>query len=167
MADQDNFWADIALPVNTDYKENDYQIVNPVDVQEKFILAIDYSTRIGEQAEGLAEELADLEREREEIQTKLNRLRRQILADNFSKIKSSWNSELVDAFILGTAGDQLQQLLQYEKEIDLKNTKIGAKKPKLIKAEKRLKLVEKNMEWAKQFLDYEKMVARIKSGNRF
>lgn len=162
----DTFWQDVALPINEEHRENGYQIVNPVDVQEKFIVAIDYSNKIGELAEALAEALADLERERDEIQTKLNRLRRQILADNFPKIKSSWSSEIVDAFIFGVAGDQQRQLLAYEQEIDQKQRGIAARKPKLAKAEKRLKLVEKNMEWAKQFLDYDKLLHRIKINGR-
>jgi uncharacterized coiled-coil DUF342 family protein len=167
MADtKDTFWKDIELPINEDYQENGYQIVNPVDVSEKFVLAISYSTALGEKAENLTEQLAGLEEELADVTTKLNRLRRQILADNINKLKSSWSAEIVDAFILASAGDQTERLTKLEKEHDELTGDIRALKPKLLKVEKRLKLLEKNMEWAKQFLDYEKLMHRIKMGNR-
>lgn len=163
---QDTFWQDIQLPINEEYEENGYDIVNPVDVAEKFILAISYSTALGERAESLTQQLADLEIERDKKQRELNKLRRLILSENLPKLKSSWGSEIVEGFILASAGDKTASMKDLEVQVEQFDDKIAALKPKVLKAEKRLKLLEKNMEWARQFLDYDKLLHRIKMSGR-
>ena len=160
------FWNGIVIPVNENWREDGTNFANPVDVADMFARATGLSTSLAAEAEALTEEIANFEFERDEANIELRKIRRTILADHFSSIKASWNGDVVEAFILSMSGDQRDRLLELEKHEEEATRQIRLRKPSLSKLEKRLKSLEKHMEWAKQWLDFDKLMQRITQQGR-
>jgi hypothetical protein len=155
------FWEGIVVPINEKWREDNTNFANPVDVADMFARATGTSTGLASQAEALTEEIANFEFERDEADIQLSRLRRQILADNFSGLKASWGSEVVEAFILASARESTTRLTELEKITEDATRQIRLRKPSLSRLEKRLKSLEKHMEWAREWMNYEKLMQRI------
>lgn len=159
--EREEFWSGIVIPINENWQQDNTNFANPVDVADMFARATGTSTMLASEAEGLTEEIANFEFERDEAQIDLTKIRRQILADNFTDIKASWSGDVIEAFILSKAGDQKERMLELEQHIEESVRQVRLRKPRLTKLEKRLKSLEKHMDWAKQWLDYDKLLQRI------
>lgn len=164
--EREEFWSGIVIPVNENWREDNTNFANPVDVADMFARATGTSTALASEAEGLTEEIANFEFERDEAHIELAKIRRTILADNFAGIKASWNADVIEAFILSMAGDQRPRLLELEEHEEKAVRQIRLRKPRLSKLEKRLKSLEKHMEWAKEWMNYEKLMQRITQQGR-
>lgn len=163
------FWHDATIPVNESWIEDETNFANPVEVADMFARATGVSAMLASEAEELTEAVANAEFLKDEAALDYGRLRRQILSQNFSAIKSGWNSEAMDAFILASAKDQAPTLLALEKAVEDAAREIRIRKPRLEKIKNRLKRLETTMEWAKQWLDYDKLMVRVtdqKAGKR-
>ena len=160
-AERTKFWQDATIPVNESWMEDKTNFANPVEVADMFARATGVSAMLAAEAEELTEAIANAEFLKDDASIEYNRLRRQILAQNFGAIKSGWNSEAMDAFILASAGTQAPTLLAMEKDVEVANREIRIRKPRLEKLKNRLKRLETSMEWAKQWLDYEKLMQRV------
>jgi uncharacterized coiled-coil DUF342 family protein len=164
---RDDFWERIQVAVNADWEEEGVQFVNPVDVQDMFAEATGWAAFLAAEAEELTGEIANYDVERGQVQRRLAKLRRTIMADGYAKLAKSAGSEVIDAFVFASATDgQKTQILQYEDEIEALSDEINMRKPRLARLENRLKRLEKNMEFAKQYLDYDKLLERLKPQNR-
>lgn len=164
---EDTFWRDLAIPYQDQF-EDEFEFANPVQVSQSFIRGTALSAQLAEQAEALAEELANFEVLLSRSQRKLGKLRRELLANHFSGIKTSASSEIQDAYILTIARDdgRLQELEDIEEEIDRFQREIELREPRLAHIRSRLKRLDKKMDWAKQYLDYEKLMTRIGMNGR-
>lgn len=164
--ERDQFWNSIVIPINENWQQDKTDFANPVEVADMFARATGLSTALASNAEELTEDIANFEFERDEAQLDLSKLRRQILADNFSLLKASWSGEVIEAFILAQAGDQQPKLLELENHIEKATREIRLRKPSLTKLEKRLRSLEKHMEWAKEWLNFDKLMQRITQQGR-
>lgn len=166
-AERAEFWNNSFVPVDEDWQENGTEFVNPVVVADMFAGATSRAARLAQEAEVISEKIAKLDYERGRAQRSIGKIRRAIFADNYSKITKSAGSEIQDAFVLAMADDaQREQIKAFEEEIDAHSDKIGKLTPRLDRIRFRLKTLEKNMEWAKQYLDFDKMLTRIQHGGR-
>lgn len=164
MDERERFWSEITVPTNPDWEEDGTSFVNPVHVSDMFATVTGVSSHLSWEAEILTEELANLDFELRQEEREWLRLRRAILVDHFQEIKASWGSEVLEAFIIHAAGERLEELLAVEERIAELKTSMAAIKPRLEKLAKRLHAVNKNMEFAKQWLDYDKLLQRINGG---
>jgi hypothetical protein len=165
--DREQFWEHAYIPINPTYEEDGTAPANPVTVADRFVVAGGTATYLASEAEELAEQVYDLEAERDSLRRSIVATRRDILAKNFAAVKTSWNIETTDAFIMATAtAAQWIMLDAWYTEIDALMDQIAAKNKRLLTIQKRLKHIDKVMDWAKQYLDYDKLAARIKAGVR-
>lgn len=162
-----NFWNSAYVPVDEDWKENGTEFVNSVVVADMFATSTGTAARLAQEAEVISEKIAKLEYEKGKVSRQIAKLRRTIFAEHYNKITKSAGTEIQDAFVLSMADEgQRQLLLSLEDSVDESQDKIGRLLPRLERVRYRLKVLEKNMEWAKQFLDYDKMLTRIHNGGR-
>lgn len=160
--ERQEFWSSAYVPVDEDWEETGTEFVNPVVVADMFALATGMAAKLAQEAEVISEQIANLEFEKAKLMRQLAKIRRTIFADHYNKITKSASAEIQDAFIMAMADEgQKKQILALEDEIEDCVQKIGRLTPRLEKIRFRLRTLEKNMEWAKQFLDYDKMQARI------
>lgn len=158
----DEFFSVIQIPFNEDWRENGYEFVNAVSVAEIFIKATSYAAGLAERAENLTDKIANLEYQRGRRERDLLRTRRTIFSEKFSEITKSAGPEIQNAFLLAKADEgQRAQLLSIEADLDKFDDDIGRLKPRLDKVRGRMKLLERNMDWAKQWLDYDKLMHRM------
>jgi hypothetical protein len=167
-ASTDTFWTDITVPLNEDWAENGVEFINPVQVAEMFARATTIAAKLAQEAETLMHESADFEFRRTQCQRQLKRLRREVLAKNYKGITKSANAELMDAYFYSVLTEEERELLvSLEDESDEYTDEIGARQPRLELLRTRLKNIERNMDYMKQYLDYEKLQTRISSGGKF
>lgn len=166
--ERERFFESITIPINANWKENKAEFVNPVQVADMFAEATGIASSLAAQAEELADEIADLETRLDEDELRLARFRRKILADNFAAIKASWGAEIVDAFIFQKAEQQkrLEELRDIEADIDAHKMHLAERLPKFQRIKARLRTLEKNMEWAEQFLNFDKLLQRLNPNGR-
>lgn len=155
------FWRDASIPVNETWEKDGTDFANPVEIADMFVRATGMAAELAAEAEALTEAVANAEYIRDEAKLDYMRLRRSILAHNISSIKSGWSAEAVEAFILACAGDRAAELLRLEKLVDDAEREIRVRRPRLEKIRNRLKRLETSMDWAKQYLDYEKLMQRV------
>jgi hypothetical protein len=160
------FWSSITIPVNEDWQKDGTNFANPVEVADMFARATGLSSQLAAQAEALTEEIANFEFERDEADIELTKLRRRVLADHFNGIKASWSGDVVEAYILGSAGSETERMTKLEDQKEEATRQIRLRKPSLIRLEKRLKSLEKHMDWSKQWLDFDKLMQRITEAGR-
>jgi hypothetical protein len=158
----DPFYEDIKIPINADFRENGFEPVNPVDVEDKFVLAPSLAANLAERIERGAELLGGFEDLIIEKERKLARLRRTILADHWSGGKTA-NAELIEQFILASADTaQKQELIALEDDLadlELKKRKTARTLGKL---RERLKLLERNLDWMREYLWAERHSEKVK-----
>lgn len=167
MTPTEQFFSSIQIPFNSDWEENGFEFVNSVNVAEVFIKATAHSASLAEEAEKYTSDLANLDYQRGKKERELLKLRRSIFADKWNEITKSAGPEIQNAFILAKADEeQRTKLLAIEDEIEKLDDQVGRIKPRLDKVRNRMKLLERNMDWAKQFLDFDKLMKRITEGGR-
>jgi hypothetical protein len=165
--EREEFWSRAFVPVDENWQESGTEFVNPVVVADMFAAATAISARLAQEAEIISEKLAKLEYEMAGYEREVAKIRRTIFADNYSKITKSAGSEIQDAFVLAMAtNEQRLELTTHEEEIATRKDKIGRLTPRLDRLRYRLRVLEKNMEWAKQYLDFDKMLTRINMQGR-
>jgi hypothetical protein len=162
-AEREKFWRESSIPVNENWKEDETSFANPVEVADMFVRATGVAAQLATEAEELTEAIANAEYLKDDANIEYMRLRRQILSQNFGAIKSGWNSEALEAFILACAKGQEPTLLKLEKDVENATRAIRVRKPRLEKLKNRLKRLETSMDWAKSWLDYEKLMQRVTS----
>jgi hypothetical protein len=164
--ERETFWQSIVIPINENWKADKTDFANPVEVADMFARATGMSTTLSTEAERLTEDIANYEYIRDEAQLELTKLRRRILSENIAALKASWGSEVVEAFILSSAGNQTESLLGLEKDVEEAARQIRLRKPSLERLKKRLVALEVHMEWAKEWLNFDKLMQRITEGRR-
>jgi hypothetical protein len=164
---QDPFWSDFVIPFQEE--EGDFEFANPIQVQRHFLKATAHAAYLAEQAERESEQMANLEVQKARAERELLKLRRALLASAYSGITKSAGTEIQDAYLLKVARDEGREedMLRWEGEVEDLLRKLEVRRPRLDKLRHRLKLLEKKADWAKQFLDYEKMLQRIESSGRY
>lgn len=164
-----DFWDRITIPLNYEWEEDNTEFVNPVTVADKFAEAAGIGTFLGQDAENITKHIANAEYQRKEVQREIYKLRRRLLADNYSKVTKSAPPLVQDAFILSVArsGGVEQELLELEDRLDELTSIIDMWTPHLEQNRFRMKTLEKNMEWIKQWLDFEKLMERLTESKRF
>lgn len=160
-AEREAFWKNTAIPVNENWKQDKTDFVNAVTVSDMFARNTGVATRLASQAEELTDEIVQMEEALDISKSALTRLRRTLLSEHFGEIKASWNAEIIEAFILKIAGPRTEELLSHERDIEKQERELAPKKALLEKLTKRLKMIEKTMEMAKQYLDYDKLLQRL------
>lgn len=167
MAAPENVWERIAVPINEDWRENEFEMVNPVDVAEMFAATTGLAAYTAQEAEEVTERIRNLENTKSKKQRKVTRIRRTIFADHYAKLTKSAGTEVQDAFVLSMAdAEQQKELLTLEEEIDGLDDNIAPLVNKRDKLLFRLKMIEKNMEYARHFLDFEKLEKKIHAAGR-
>lgn len=160
--EREAFWSKTFVPVNEDWQENGFDFVNPVVVADMFASATSIASLLAQEAEVLTEQLAHAEVDLTLAQRQLSRLRRSIFAEHFSKLKVGAKVEVQDAFIIAYGGEEnVAKLYKFETALDDAEDTVFVFKARLKKVERRLKVLQNNMEWAEQFLNYEKLLNRI------
>jgi chorismate mutase len=163
----EEFYRRIQVEVNEEWKENGADFINPVQVAEMFADNTGLAAWLAHEAEQITAELNDLSEQDTKLERQQARLRRQVLADNLGSFKASYNTEAQDAFIFAAANEaDRAQLLRLEQERDEVADKVAAIKPRSERNKHRLKVLERNMEYAKQYLDYDKLMTRIAESQR-
>ncbi len=156
----DTFWAELKIP----YQEEDssFQFANTVVVAQHFLKSVGRAAQLGEQAEDLTRQIANviIQRERKERQLKI--LRRQILAKHYAALAKSAAHEVREAFILAMAkeDDVLTELLAIESSINSFTILLEAMEPQVSQYRARLKMLETTVEWATQYINFEKFMMR-------
>lgn len=157
----EKFWEDIKIP----FQENDdnFQFVNPVAVAQKFAKASGILSFLSKQAEVLTEQIATYTIRLEEARRKLRGLRREVLSKHYKEISKSAGSEVQEAFIYNKATEDgcVTELLEIEAEIESLTGMIASRQPRLDQFRARQKTLIQNMEWAEQYLNFEKHVTRV------
>lgn len=167
--ERSEFWTGLTIPVNEDWADDGTNFANPVEVADMFIRATGRSAELAAEAERISEAIANAEYLRDEARVQYVKLRRSVLSGNMSGIKSSWGAEVIEAYIMAVANDRANELLKLEQEITDAEREIRVRKPRLERIRNRMKRLETTMEWAKQWLDFEKLMQRVteqKTGRR-
>jgi chromosome segregation ATPase len=163
----DSFWGDISVPLNEDWQTNGFDLINSVQVAELFAKCTSIAARLAHKAEKLTDQIQSLDFQRSQAQRDLKKLKRGILAQHFKGLPKSANAEIQEAYLLSVMSEeQRQEFDALEVEVDTLNLEIGARTPKLDRYRARLKQLERNLDWMKQYLDFDKLQTRIHSGGR-
>lgn len=159
--DAPTYWAKLKLPFQIE--DDGFQFTNPVVLATKFVEAAGIAAYLGQETEVLTEQLGNLKITLERKRRELASFRRGILAGNYKKITKSASSEIQEAFIYATAKDAgcLVGLMALEADIEQLLQDIESREPRLAQYKHRFKVLELTMGWGKQYLDFEKLVARI------
>lgn len=160
-AEREEFWRTSCVPYNDEWQENGLDFVNPVTVADQFIKAAAQASRTAYEAEIIAKHVAEWQDMQDAVEHKLLVLRRKILAENYDKITKSATPEIQNAFILKHAGKHATEMQEKENELETIVREIGAWKPYLAKLDKRLRRLERNMDWATQYLNFDKHIDNI------
>ena len=158
---RDPFWDGFEIPFQEEAE--DFDFINAVVVSKHFIKAISLSAEAAEKAEVLTIEIANKEVELARIERDLALIRRDLLAENYAGITKSASSEIQEAFILkcatGSKHEQTFRSLEKSREEALRFLEI--RKPRLEQLRARLKHIENKMNWAQQYLNFEKILMKV------
>lgn len=156
----DGFWERLNIPYQED--NDDFQFVNPVVVARQFVKAVGEATTLGNMAEVLTEQLANLKVQLDRKERELRSFRREVFSKHYKEITRSAGSEIQDAFLRNKAEEdgRLPELLSLEADIESLRKEIEVREPRVDQYRLRLKMMETIMVWGKQYLDYEKLVTR-------
>lgn len=161
------FWGRIFTPINPSYITDNTPPANPVTTADRFLENAALAAHLGAEAEVIAEEIYDLDMDRDKHNRTIASIRRRILSTHFADIRASWGSEVVDAFVMSkTVGADWATLNQSYEALDTLAEKIGAKKKRLDTLHKRFKIQERVVDWSRQYVDYSKHQDKIQAGMR-
>lgn len=165
---KDTFWDDIHVDINEDRAANGLDYVNPVQVAEMFAKATAHAAVLGRAGEEVVEKLSTLYEERDQLEWGLNNIKRKILAANFAELAKSASTPVQEAFILAKARDMFleEELLTLEDRLFALSDRIKKGEARLAKIQGRERRLERNMNLAKQYLDFEKLMQRVVEGTR-
>jgi len=166
VGDPGSFWDEMVVP----FQEEDpsFDIANPVTVSKHFLQGVAWSAYLGDIAESLMDKEAAMEIELKEAIREREILKRKILARNYKGISKSASSDVLGAYLYMVAQEEglFDELIGLEEKINSLELQLDKLRPKLIKVRSRIKAIEKKLDWCKQWLDYDKLKARIDLSNR-
>ena len=165
--EREQFWNRVAIPMNENYEQDGTAPVNPVTVADKFIEAFGLGVELASEAEALSEVVHGLKADIASNERVLKRIRLNVFANNFSEVKASWKEDMMEAFVLSTAdSQQVGELLAAYDEIDRLSEELVDSDKRLDTLNKRYKIHVTLMEWARQYVDYDKYQGKLNPGNR-
>lgn len=155
-----DFWKDMVIPFQNE--DDELQFANLVAVSQHFIKAVGLAAQLGEQAEALTEQLANVTITLERKQRDLSEFRKSILAKHYKRISKSAGKDVQEAFIRAMADEdgREQELIDLDAEIEKLTREIEIRTPRVAQYKARLKMLEMTMGWGKQYLDFEKLIIR-------
>lgn len=159
-----NFYRAVRVPFNGEDQE--FEFVNQVVVAEHFIRLQDLVAEINERSLDLTNELRNLEVHLKRRTRDLAKVRRTLMARNYSRLTKTADKDVQEAFILMVAEENptfLAQMNEIESDIEDLTQKIESRKPLIEEFKDKQKLVEKIAEYAKQYLDFRKLEIRIEN----
>lgn len=157
---EDRFFEEVIVPFNDE--DESLEFINPVVVAEHFARITALNARLASQSEGGSSRLAELEADLKRENREIDKLRRKVFADNFNDVTRTAPKEIQDAFILSRADQEvLDQLTEHEDNKAYIEDEMDVVKAALDRIRSRMRLIEKTMDWAKQYLDYEKLLTRV------
>lgn len=156
-----DFWDEVTI----EFQEEDdgFHFVNPVVMAQYFVKAVGHATQLHRDMEVLKEEVANLTIRKERKQRELAKLRKAIIAANYSESTKSASSEIQDAFVLAKAPSlgKLDELKEIEADIEELIRLIEVREPKIEEIKVRLRALENFTNWGKQYLDFDKLLRRL------
>jgi chromosome segregation ATPase len=159
MSTATSYFDDLTLPLNKE--EPHFEFVNAVTVSDKFAEATIFNGTISREIEEATDELARLDVELEQVKRKIGKIRRQIFADNWTKVTKTADSQIQDAFILAHAGAMLPVLEECESlEEELWKQRSQAK-AKFDRYRGRLWALERMTSYLTEWLNNDKFRTRI------
>lgn len=163
---KDPFWNEVIIPFQEEDPE--FQFANPVIVSEQFIKAVAQGARIGERSEVLVRRLKKLNSIKKDITRDLAKLKQEILAKFYSEVTKTASPDIMAAFIRRKAEevDREDELAGLLKELDTVDAEIDDVQDQLDILKDRMKFLDKAMDWARQFLDYDKLQQRLEDNGR-
>jgi DNA repair exonuclease SbcCD ATPase subunit len=155
------FYDRLAVEINDE--NDDFEFANRVVVAEHFLRLQGMAAQLTAKSTALTSEVANFDVHLNRKQRELKRLRRSLLARNYSRITKTAKDEVQDAFIIMLAeeSNQLEEIHSLEQDIEELTQKIEARTPRLNEFKSDLKAVERTAEYCKQYLDYEKLEMRV------
>lgn len=164
---QDTFWDDIQIPINPDWEDNDADFVNPVVVADMFASATGFAATICSDLEALTDKLSKLERQKAKLVKELARIRRDILAEEYKRITKSASPEVQTAFIWSSASSKQRTLMRnYEDKLEVIDAHIMSITAERERLNNRLKRLDRNMDFAREYLNFDKHMAKVSFGQR-
>lgn len=165
---KDNFWNEFPIPFNEDEeaREEGFDFVNPIDVQDEFIRIIDDIARLGYRIEQLEGVVGSQQAQLADLENQANVLRRKILTRHYhdKSFARSADKEVREAFIFARATDEeLERLEELEDSIMATKKLIGERMVPLNQLRHRMKCLQLKADWAKQHLDYQKLQIRVET----
>lgn len=162
----DNFWEDVVIPFQED--DANFEFANPLVVSEAFLKAIAWGAQISGLAEDLFIEISKLETEKKDIDRKIAKIDRTVLSKFYSEITKTAAPEVRRAFIQNKSAEigkdvELDALEQKRDDIQAKLDDLERKREFY---KNRMRFLEKSTEWAKQYLDYDKLLERLETKGR-
>lgn len=156
----DAFWETLNIPIQVE--DDGFQFVNPVVMAQRFVHAMGQAALLGSQIETLTEQIANLTVNRDRKVRELRKLRREVLANAYTKLTKSAPSEIQEAFVLKAAAEQGRQdeFTALEAEIEYLERELESRTPRIGVYKARLKTLELAMNWGKQYLDFDKLITR-------
>lgn len=156
-----DFWDQVHIP----YQNEDprFPLADPLTVAEQFIFISEDSALLGQRLEEIEDALSDLDQELAEEERKLSRLRKVLIAENYDSLAKSASTEIVDAFVVKAAieADRYQDLEEMEDHVaDLKSRRSKLSRSRS-KVKARMRFLDSQANWAKQYLDYDKLKERL------
>jgi hypothetical protein len=160
------FWENFPIPFQEEDPE--FEFINSVVVQQQLGRAPHVAAQLGEKAEILTREIANAEVKRDRLDRALYKFRRKILAQHYSGSPRSGNSTVLDAYIRKVAEEtgMLEELEGLETGIEECQREIESRKPVLNEVTARLKLLRDKMDWCREYLNMDKLMARISTNGR-
>lgn len=163
------FYQQVVVPFNEevgqDSQGREVQFVNPVQAAEHFVRLSSMLARLTEKSALLTEQVKTLEVKRSRAQRELNKIRRKLLAGNYSRVTKTASVEVMDAFIWMVAqevgGEIPDEIERLEEEIEEFTREIERRTPRLEEYKNDQKLIERTGDYLKQFLDFSKLEMRL------
>lgn len=165
--EREMFWSRIDIPTNPTAAADGTAPVNPVTVADKFIESVSIGVALATEAEELSETIHDIKTEIKAQRREIEAIRRQVLSTNFNEVKASWKEDLIDAFVLSICTPEQYSLLRAAYDyIDTLEAELDGKDKRLNTLRHRYKMHVQLMDWARQYVDYDKYQGKVSRGMR-
>jgi hypothetical protein len=159
-----SWWDRVALPTN--HEDDSFEFVNRVVAAEWFADKTEDIAKLAQLNEAVLKQIKNFKVAQERLRRQVKTFRRKVLAKHYNQMTKSASPEVQDAFILRCAiedGEEAE-LLALEDEIEQLEFEIERRVPFRDMVDTRMKTLQLAMESAKQYLDAEKLEAKIRLG---
>lgn len=162
---KDVFWESFEIPINEEHKG--FEFVNRVDVAEHFLKMVAYAARLGRLLEELLIDIDALDEQLAHHDKLLYIARVKVLAEGYTKLAKSADREMRDVFIYAHASpDALAELTRLEGAREILESERRKRIREREKLRHRLKFMDYKADWAKQYLDNDKLERRLEHAGR-